>query len=271
VEKANPAAYVTKKSPPIYISHGTVGPLVPYYESELLFNAYEKAKAKASLTLVPGATHTDSYLASASDSVGRTVTRTSHGKTTTGGEPAPTYGTLLAFLDKNLKSFTLRRSRMRYSVLRSPGRCQLSNVGSAGPCHATVTPQDSCHCDATRPMDGRGRQHTHQHDDLEGCTDTHSYRTQKGSCKAPYGGSISPAAPSRLPRLRKHWGFCLAPLAPRYRRPINPEVPRDDALPQYVGSGRHRRWLNGAGDTHWSDDPSGRRCRHFELKSGTRS
>jgi hypothetical protein len=91
-----------------------------YYESELLFNAYEKTKATASLTLVPGATHTDSYLASASDSVGRTVKRTSHGKTTTGGEPALTYGTLLAFLDKNLNWFTLRPSRMGY-CLRKPG------------------------------------------------------------------------------------------------------------------------------------------------------
>jgi hypothetical protein len=30
VERANPAAYVTKKSPPIYTSHGTTDPLVPY-------------------------------------------------------------------------------------------------------------------------------------------------------------------------------------------------------------------------------------------------
>jgi hypothetical protein len=52
----------------------------------------------------------------------------------------------------------------------------------------------SCHGDATRPTDCHGRRHTHLDPDLGGCIDTYGYRTQKRSCKAPYGGSIPPAA-----------------------------------------------------------------------------
>lgn len=104
VHRANPAAYVTADSPPIFITHGLADPLVPFNQSEILFGAYESAGATASLTLVPGAVHTDEYLASATASVGRTVLHTSRGVTTTGSQPAPTYETLLDFLDAELNA-----------------------------------------------------------------------------------------------------------------------------------------------------------------------
>lgn len=102
VEKANPATYVRADSPPAFIMHGTSDPFVPFNQSEILFDAYVEAGATASLTLVPGVGHTDAYLSSPDLSAGRTVIRTSGGDTTRGDEPAPTYDTLLAFLDTHL-------------------------------------------------------------------------------------------------------------------------------------------------------------------------
>lgn len=104
VAKANPVTYVSRTSPPLWISHGTQDPLVPAHQSELLFQAYGKAGATASLTLVPGVGHTESYLASVDASAGRQVWQTSGGSTSgPTDQPAPTYDTLLAFLDEHLK------------------------------------------------------------------------------------------------------------------------------------------------------------------------
>lgn len=103
VQRANPARYVGVGSPPIFITHGLSDPMVPFNQSEILFGAYENAGATATLTLVPGAVHTDSYLASPQASAGRIVRHTSGGVTTTGSEPAPTYDTLLRFLDSCLR------------------------------------------------------------------------------------------------------------------------------------------------------------------------
>lgn len=104
VARANPAAYVSPQSPPIFITHGQADPLVPFNQSEILFRAYRDAGATATLALVPGAVHTDSYLVSAAASAGRIVMHTSAGVVTTGSEPAPTYQALLGFLDTQLRA-----------------------------------------------------------------------------------------------------------------------------------------------------------------------
>ncbi len=104
VARANPAAYVNPQSPPIFITHGTADPLVPFNQSEILFGAYREAGATATLVLVPGAVHTDSYLTSAAASAGRVVMHTSGGVVTTGSEPPPTYEALLGFLDAQLRA-----------------------------------------------------------------------------------------------------------------------------------------------------------------------
>jgi acetyl esterase/lipase len=98
--RANPCRYVGRDSPPMFITHGLEDPLIPYQQSEMLFDAYAKAGASATLCLVPKSGHGDGYLASARLSVGRRVELTQGGKTKTGSTPAPTYGSLLAFLDK---------------------------------------------------------------------------------------------------------------------------------------------------------------------------
>jgi acetyl esterase/lipase len=102
VQKANPAAYVGAASPPIFICHGMQDALVPCHQSELLFAAYERAGATATLALVPDAGHTGAYLQAEEDSPGRTVLQTSRGRTSRGSSPAPTYETLLSFLRDTL-------------------------------------------------------------------------------------------------------------------------------------------------------------------------
>lgn len=57
VSRANPIAYVTKDSPPFFIAHGDADPLVPYNQSELLFDALRKAGADVTFYKVAGAGH----------------------------------------------------------------------------------------------------------------------------------------------------------------------------------------------------------------------
>ena len=99
--RADPTAYVGAGSPPVWIAHGTADPNVPHQQSELLFAAYERAGATASLTLVPGAGHTDSYLSSGAPD--RLVRTTAGGTTTESGDPDPTYDAVLAFLQEHLR------------------------------------------------------------------------------------------------------------------------------------------------------------------------
>lgn len=54
---ANPITYVVKNNPPFLIFHGDQDPLVPHCQSQLLFDALQKARVKSELVLVPGAKH----------------------------------------------------------------------------------------------------------------------------------------------------------------------------------------------------------------------
>ncbi|GLY33020.1 alpha/beta hydrolase [Kineosporia sp. NBRC 101731] len=101
--RANPAAYVTAQSPPIWISHGTKDPLVPYNQSQILFRAYHSAGAPATFTLVHDAVHTDAYLAGTDPVPAVTVHTTTGGHLTRSETPAPTFDVIRAFLDEHLK------------------------------------------------------------------------------------------------------------------------------------------------------------------------
>lgn len=65
-ELANPVTYIDSSDPPFLIIHGDADPLVPPCESEMLFNALQKAKVPSQFILVPGGQHgpgvlTDKY------------------------------------------------------------------------------------------------------------------------------------------------------------------------------------------------------------------
>lgn len=104
VQIANPAAYVRADSPPAFIAHGTGDPLVPSHQSEILFDAYARAGATATLVLLSGVGHTDAFLFDAKVSGGLVVTQTREGATVSGTEPAPTFDALLGFLDTHLRA-----------------------------------------------------------------------------------------------------------------------------------------------------------------------
>jgi acetyl esterase/lipase len=54
---ANPITYIDANDPPFLILHGDADPLVPYCQSELLFNALQKQKVQGQFILVPDAQH----------------------------------------------------------------------------------------------------------------------------------------------------------------------------------------------------------------------
>lgn len=80
VAAANPITYVTRDVPPFLIIHGDQDPLVPYHQSELLFDALQQAGADVVFYKLAGAGH---------------------------GGPAfdatPTRGAVQAFFDRHLK------------------------------------------------------------------------------------------------------------------------------------------------------------------------
>lgn len=54
---ADPITYVDPKDPPFLILHGDADPLVPYCQSEKLYDALQKAKVESQYVLVPKAQH----------------------------------------------------------------------------------------------------------------------------------------------------------------------------------------------------------------------
>jgi acetyl esterase/lipase len=57
VAKANPITYVTKENPPFLIMHGDKDPVVPFHQSQLLYDALKKAGVEVKLHTVKGAGH----------------------------------------------------------------------------------------------------------------------------------------------------------------------------------------------------------------------
>jgi acetyl esterase/lipase len=54
---ANPITYIDANDPPFLILHGDADPLIPHCQSELLFNALQKASVPSQFALVPNAQH----------------------------------------------------------------------------------------------------------------------------------------------------------------------------------------------------------------------
>ena len=58
-EEANPIRYVTQDAPPFFIAHGDADLLVPCNQSELLFDALQKAQDQVTFYKIAGAGHGD--------------------------------------------------------------------------------------------------------------------------------------------------------------------------------------------------------------------
>lgn len=101
--RADPSRYVTADAPPIWISHGSADPAVPYNQSQLLFAAYTAARVEATYTLVQDAGHTDDYLTGWDPEPSVVVHTTRRGKVTRTKGPVPDYDHLRTFLDRHLR------------------------------------------------------------------------------------------------------------------------------------------------------------------------
>lgn len=56
-QRANPIKYVSKDDPPFLIAHGELDPLVPWHQSQLLYDALTQAGVEVSFSKIPGASH----------------------------------------------------------------------------------------------------------------------------------------------------------------------------------------------------------------------
>lgn len=54
---ADPVTYIDRNDPPFLILHGDADPLVPHCQSELLYDALQKAHVPSQFVLVPNAQH----------------------------------------------------------------------------------------------------------------------------------------------------------------------------------------------------------------------
>jgi acetyl esterase/lipase len=57
VQRANPISYISANTPPIYIAHGTADPLVPFNQSQLLYDALVAAGIDVTFDVMNGAGH----------------------------------------------------------------------------------------------------------------------------------------------------------------------------------------------------------------------
>lgn len=61
IDSANPINYITEKSAPMLLMHGTVDNIVPPIHTELLFNALQSNGIESERFLIPNANHSDDY------------------------------------------------------------------------------------------------------------------------------------------------------------------------------------------------------------------
>jgi acetyl esterase/lipase len=107
VEQADPITYVTANEPPMLLLHGQSDPLVPWQQSQLLYNALKAKCDNAQLFLVPGAGHGDSDVLSSSHYGQQTVSVTqSCQQTTTTGSPNPSWSYIENWLQSALGTGT---------------------------------------------------------------------------------------------------------------------------------------------------------------------
>ena len=66
-EDADPASYIDEGEVPIWLLHGLADSMVPYNQSQLLYDATVAAGNEARLTLVPGADHSVPDIIDAAD------------------------------------------------------------------------------------------------------------------------------------------------------------------------------------------------------------
>jgi acetyl esterase/lipase len=97
---ANPATYITGPSVPIWVLHGGADPLVPYNQSQLLYEATKTAGNTAKYTFVSSAVHDFKTIIGATSATTRS-SQSGQEQTVTGA--APTWNDIEAFIKLHLR------------------------------------------------------------------------------------------------------------------------------------------------------------------------
>lgn len=104
VRRANPITYVNSAAPPCLLLHGQRDPLVPYHQSELLYEALSAAGADVTLVLLPAAEHgpVDDFLSNPAVKQGAFMVASRDGQRSAAQPYDPTWDTLIAFFEQHL-------------------------------------------------------------------------------------------------------------------------------------------------------------------------
>ena len=87
-EKADPATYIDGAEVPIWLLHGLADPIVPYDQSQLLYDAMVAEGNEARLTLVPGAGHDVLHIIDSAQATTWVTDRAGHERETEGSGPS---------------------------------------------------------------------------------------------------------------------------------------------------------------------------------------
>jgi len=104
VEQADPIRYISRRDPPLLILHGTRDLLVPYNQSQLLYQALREACHEATFVTVPGGEHGawEQWLSDPTTTAGSTAAGTSHCRETV--RPVTlSWDTVIRFFQRHLQ------------------------------------------------------------------------------------------------------------------------------------------------------------------------
>ncbi|HEY8178363.1 MAG TPA: prolyl oligopeptidase family serine peptidase, partial [Candidatus Limnocylindria bacterium] len=100
-EKADPASYIDGAEVPIWLLHGLADPIVPFNQSQLVYDATTAAGNEARLTIVPSAEHEREDIIDAGDATTWATNRGGRETKTVGA--GPSWADIEAFINAALE------------------------------------------------------------------------------------------------------------------------------------------------------------------------
>jgi acetyl esterase/lipase len=106
VQRANPITYATRDAPPFLILHGQQDLLVPYHQSELLYQALSAAGANVTLVTLPHGEHGQwhAFLSDSTVTMGAVVRTSQYGQSNQAQPVQMNWDTIFDFLEIHLRN-----------------------------------------------------------------------------------------------------------------------------------------------------------------------